>query len=680
MSQPHDFQYSGQQIIPYLDQDGDGSRRWLQDRVLDTPLGLSERDDLENLRKIIQTAVESLGRVLDGSGVELLVFTNVSRLVDVVQRLGIREEVVPVVHLEAQQLGELSRQEPVLPLGAVGADGECLCEIRLRVALEAVEVTGQGGAESGRLGGDEAVVVVLEIVDSRVLGGCNVDAHGDGVDELFDSLDGWEGCHLATILALDLLAPGNNVLVVLDVRVALVLGLEHRLDKLADDAPEQVHVVGVRVVAVLFVLLLLNVEASLLEVVGDVLVHKVEVLVRVVDELEGPVLGPVSRRGVPHGAEAGDSGDDGGDEECAGGSVEGKGSEPVGAEDLVQEMALRDGSVGGDDDGLLDHVRVDEMSGDLVSRPVSSLGAGLGVSPRPVLLLVDLVVVGGQSLVEDGDGLVERAPVVDGDGERVKSSILVQLEDDNRRASVSLCLADGCVLVIEDGDHVDKVLLVLEARGLAEVGVVLNEKVLALRQDLLDTIKALLLSLGNVLLDLVLGSRLNGGRVDTAQVLLSKASIRVPVLVLTDVAALHDIGSWTLVIPVPLLAVGKSWTGVWRALSFDLLGDEEADGLGNVPHKLRLVVVKDLADALTPGLLLWVVRLVVLLIIRKVLEMRRIAIGTVGPLVDLLLGGEISLNGEDGLEASGVIVSRSTQVRLARLSMEGTGGRHTLPQ
>jgi hypothetical protein len=75
---------------------------------------------------------------------------------------------------------------------------------------------------------------------------------------------------------------------------------------------------------------------------------------------------------------------------------------------------------------------------------------------------------------------------------------------------------------------------------------------------------------------------------------------------------------------------------------------------------LRLVVVKDLADTLTPGLFFWIVGLVVLLIVRKVLEMRRVTVRSIGPLVDLLLGREISLNGEDGLKASGIIVSRST--------------------
>ena len=128
------------------------------------------------------------------------------------------------------------------------------------------------------------MVEILEVVDGGVLGGGDVDAHCDGVDEGGDGGNGGEGGHLAGGWGADFVTPGLYGGVGGDLRVGFVVDGDHGGDEGVDRVPHEDHVLGVGVVFEFGVVQLLEGEAARWQVFGDIFALEVETLEGVLEE------------------------------------------------------------------------------------------------------------------------------------------------------------------------------------------------------------------------------------------------------------------------------------------------------------------------------------------------------------------------------------------------------------
>lgn len=253
----------------------------------------------------------------------------------------------------------------------------------------------------------------------------------------------------------------------------------------------------------------------------------------------------------------------------------------------------------------------------------------------------------------------------------------MELEDNDGCAGVTISsvrAVSDCVL---------ELVILLEAGGFTEVGVILDENILSVLKKALHLVETLLFGFGSVSLDLVHRSGLYRAWVNTAEMLLCELCIRVPVGVFTDVPALHDVASLALVllsraillsialrrgpwhvILVPLLNISDGRSHKGSICGRELLGNDEGDHLRDSDDEILLLLVEDLSNSL----LLIAIGLAGLLVWREGKQVRRVTVFAIAPLIETLLEGEISFDGEDGLKALGVEVRGSTEpLKLASL-------------
>ena len=81
-------------------------------------------------------------------------------------------------------------------------------KVLFRVGFEGEDGGGGWGEEGRGFVDDEGLVEILEVVDGCVLGGGDVDAHCDGVNEGGDGGDGGERGHLTGGWGADFVTPG----------------------------------------------------------------------------------------------------------------------------------------------------------------------------------------------------------------------------------------------------------------------------------------------------------------------------------------------------------------------------------------------------------------------------------------------------------------------------------------
>ena len=158
------------------------------------------------------------------------------------------------------------------------ADGEGFYEVVFGVGLEGGESGWRGGEEGGGFVDNEGLVEILEVVDGCVLGGGDVDAHCDGVDEGGDSGDGGKGGHLASGWGADFLTPGLDGGVGGDLRVGGVADGDYGGDERMDRVPHEVHVFAVGIIVEFGIVQLLEGEAARWQVFGDIFALEVEIL------------------------------------------------------------------------------------------------------------------------------------------------------------------------------------------------------------------------------------------------------------------------------------------------------------------------------------------------------------------------------------------------------------------
>ena len=103
-------------------------------------------------------------------------------LVHVVLGRGVDDQALTVARLEAEQVGDVRREQPVVRV----VHGQRRDEVGFRVAEQLGEGGGWGTVQAGGLVDDEGLVVVLEVVDGRVLRGGDVDAHGYAVGQFVE--------------------------------------------------------------------------------------------------------------------------------------------------------------------------------------------------------------------------------------------------------------------------------------------------------------------------------------------------------------------------------------------------------------------------------------------------------------------------------------------------------------
>lgn len=217
------------------------------------------------------------------------------------------------------------------------------------------------------------MVVVLQIVDSGVLGAGDVDAHCDCVCELVEGGEGRERRDVCSLFALDLATPVLELHVGRDGRVGGIRRTQHAGHETPEGEPDIFHVARVGVVVKFGGVEFGEGKAAGGEIVRDV----------AADEIEGFVL-RTHHLETAFGGESVDVDDDLGDETCSCGGIEGEGFEPVGGEELEYGVCFREVAVGGDDDSFFDEMGVGEMGTQFVGVPVGYLGALLCVAPRPI--------------------------------------------------------------------------------------------------------------------------------------------------------------------------------------------------------------------------------------------------------------------------------------------------------
>ena len=176
-----------------LDQDTNSRACGVHDHIWQSILGHIITVPLEPLNQPHQIIAENLCNLL-----HLFIGRSGFLPHEVVQALRVRDQVGFVRSLEAEEPGDLRRQEPF----SLVADGQRAQEIHLGDATELLARLGRWGVQARRLGGDEAHVEILEIVDRCMLRRRDVNAHGDGVNELVDRPDGWKRWNLAFVLNL----------------------------------------------------------------------------------------------------------------------------------------------------------------------------------------------------------------------------------------------------------------------------------------------------------------------------------------------------------------------------------------------------------------------------------------------------------------------------------------------
>ena len=170
------------------------------------------------------------------------------------------------------------------------ADGEGFYEVVFGVGLESGEGGGRGGEEGRGFVDDEGLVLILEVVNGCVLGGGDVDAHCEGVDEGGDGGDGREGGHLAGGWGADFLTPGLDGGVGGDLRVGGVADGDYGGDEGMDRVPHEDHVFAVGVVFEFGFVQLFGGEAARWQVFGDVFTLEVESLEGVFEESVEPLV------------------------------------------------------------------------------------------------------------------------------------------------------------------------------------------------------------------------------------------------------------------------------------------------------------------------------------------------------------------------------------------------------
>ena len=164
------------------------------------------------------------------------------------------------------------------------ADWKGFCEVLFCVGLEGGEGCGGRGKEGRGFVDDEGLVEILEVVDGGVLGGGDMDAHCDGVDEGGDGGNGGEGGHLAGGWGADFVTPRLDGGVGGDLRVGFVVDSDHGGDEGVDRVPHEDHVFAVGVVFEFGIVQLFEGEAARLKVFGNIFALEVESLEGVLEK------------------------------------------------------------------------------------------------------------------------------------------------------------------------------------------------------------------------------------------------------------------------------------------------------------------------------------------------------------------------------------------------------------
>ena len=265
-------------------QDGHGVPRRTQHLILDlirivrflpVPLKL--------LLAVRERLVEARGRLL---GPYLVLPPLV--LVHVVLGRGVDDQALLVARLEAEQVGDVRREQPVVRV----VHGQRRDEVGLRVAEQLGQGAGRGTVQAGGLVDDEGLVVVLEVVDGSVLRGGDVDAHGHAIGQFVEGGQGREGREVRAAFRgrfAHLGGPCLDVGITFYLRVGVGSGIlygQHLGDVVSDLVPHTMNAAGVCIVVILSVIEELRGEAPTAEVIRDVLAFEVKVLVRMFDEVQ----------------------------------------------------------------------------------------------------------------------------------------------------------------------------------------------------------------------------------------------------------------------------------------------------------------------------------------------------------------------------------------------------------
>ena len=147
---------------------------------------------LEFRLRLPQIVVE-LARDLRNLGSILALLSLLSHI-DLVLGARVRDQALLVPRLEAEQVGDVAGEQPLLGM----VDRQREHEVFLLEDLQLGEGGGRRGVQARGLVDDEGLVVVLQVVDGGMLRRGEVDAHGDGVDQLVQRADGREGLEART--------------------------------------------------------------------------------------------------------------------------------------------------------------------------------------------------------------------------------------------------------------------------------------------------------------------------------------------------------------------------------------------------------------------------------------------------------------------------------------------------
>lgn len=354
-----------------------------------------------------------------------------------------------------------------------------------------------------------------------------MNAHRHSIDQLVKCGDGREsldvGCRLHLgVPRLDDLALANNGVG----RGFSVVREEHALHIPADAVPHGQHVLGIGIVAVLWLRQTLGGvgKATAREVVGNVTPNVVKAL-----KLGPDILVKVI------GLDSDDVFDDLRNQCGARGRVERQCLEPVGREQAVNDVLHGHSAVGGHNQGFLDEMCLREMDAHLVPEKVGDLRARLRIAPWPVMLLTLRGVRWQHALVEDGNRCRQTVTLVIGaDGDGVQLAGGVQLEESDGGATPA---------VIRLGLLVEQDLILVDSQTTADVTRILDIQCRGIngRQDGGPFVVTTLLCSGYELVEEGLWHDGNTGWVGAGEGLVGEAAIGEPVRQQANILPLLDV-------------------------------------------------------------------------------------------------------------------------------------------